>query len=219
MNAQLEERLRAVYARGYLKLTDAEQCDFSYLDPLAAALQVQLAPWRVGLDRFRVWSQLERVASTSIGLWAADGMPWKAGNTQLYQRLAETGQPGIVCNLTVSTVYPAWDCYFNLWTPRDDPTGAAQQASYLDCAMLDEAAVPPVWTSIVQKIAECCTAHGLVRLGKTELQEDVPFVTESMWTDDDGDDVEDDEDAGSDEFTPSREQQVCNVAQCLFQQH
>ena len=155
------------------------------------------------------------MASTSISLWAADGVPWKAANTQLYQRLAETGQPGVVCNLTVSTVYPAWDCYFNLWTPRDDPTGASQQAGYLDCAMLDEVAVPPIWTSIVQKITECCTAHGLVRLSETELQEDVPFVTESIWSGDDDDDGGD----TSDDFTPSPEQQVCNVAQCLFQQH
>lgn len=171
----------------------------------------------MGLARFCVWSQLARVASTYIGLWAADGVPWKAGNTRLYQRLAETGQPGVVCILTVSTVYPAWGCYFNLWTPRDGPTGASQQAGHLDCAMLDEAAVPPIWGSIVEKIAECCAAHGLVRLGKTELQEEVPFVTESMWTDDD--DNGDEEDAGSDDFTPSPEQQVCNVAQCLFQQH
>lgn len=120
--------------------------------------------------------------------------------------------------MTVSAVYPAWDCYFNLWTPRDDPTGAAQQAGHLDCAMLDEAAVPPIWTSIVQQIAERCAAHGLVRLSETELHEDVPFVTESIWTDDD-DDGGDDADAGSDDFTPSREHQVCNLAQCLFQQH
>lgn len=217
MNAQLEERLRAVYAKGYLELTDAEQCDFSYLDPLEVALRAQLAPWGVGLDRFCVWTQLERVGATHISLWADDGMPWKTENTQLYQRLAETGQPGVMCILKVSTVYPAWDCYFNLWTPRDDPTGAAQQAGHLDCAILDETAVTPIWTSIVQEIAECCAAHGLIRLGKTELQEDVPFVTESRWTDDDDDNY--DEDASSDDFTPSRIQQVCNVSQCLFQQH
>ena len=216
MNAQLEERLRAVYARGYLKLTDAEQCDFSYLDPLAAALRAQLAPWGVGFESLCVSSQRERVAFAEIGFWAADGVAWKAVNTRLHQRLAETGQPGIVCNLTVSTVYPAWYWHFNLWTPRDDPTGAAQQAGYLDCATLDEAAVPPIWTRIVQKISDCCAAHGLVRLGKTELQEDVPFVTESMWTDDDDEyDIE----AEIDDFRPSRNQQVCNVAQCLFQQH
>lgn len=214
MHAQLEDRLRAVYAKGYLELTDVDQCDFSYLDPLEAVLQAQLAPWRVGLDRFYVWSQLERVACASISLWAADGVPWKAGSTRSHQRLAETGQPGVVCILTVSTVYPAWDCYFNLWTARDDPSGTSPWADHPECALLDEADAPPIWNSIVQVIGECCAAQGLVRLGHAELREEVLFVTESKWSDDDDDDGGDD----SDDFTPSPEQQVCNVAQCLFQQ-
>ena len=54
-----------------------------------------------------------------------------------------------------------------------------------------------------------------VRLGHAELRDEVLFVTESRWSDDDDDDGGDD----SDDFTPSPEQQVCNVAQCLFQQH
>ena len=213
MNAQLEERLRAVYPQGYLELIDVLQCDVSHLDQLEVLLRARLAPWGVGFDKFCVWSQLERVASTSISLWAADGVPWKAANTRLLQRLAETGQAGVVCILTVSTVYPAWDCYFNLWTARDDPSGTSPWADHPDCTLLDEADAPPIWNSILQVIGECCAAQGLVRLGHAELREEVLFVTESRWSDDDdgGDD--------SDDFTPSPEQQVCNVAQCLFQQH
>lgn len=216
MNQHLEERLRAVYPQGYLELINVDQCDFSYLDPLEAMLRARLAPWRAGFGRFLVWSQTERVASLSINLWAADGVPWKkCENTQLQQqRMEETGQPGVVCILTVSTVYPAWDCYFNLWTRRIDPSGTSPWADHPDCALLEEADVPPIWNSIVQAIGECCAAHGLVRLGKAELQEAVPFVTESMWRDDD-----DDGGDTSDDFTPSPEQHACNVAQCLFQQH
>jgi hypothetical protein len=216
LNQQLEERLRAVYRQGYLEQIDVDACDFSCLDPLEAMLRARLAPWGVGLDKFCVWSQLERVATASISLWAADGVPWKAGTTRPHQRLAETGQPGVVCILTVSTVYPAWDCYFNLWTPRDDPSGTSLWAEHPACALLEEVDAPPIWNRIVQAMGECCAAQGLVRLGKAELQEAVPFVTESMWNDDD-----DDDDGGnaSDDFTPSPEQQACNVAQCLFQQH
>ena len=216
MNSLLEERLRAVYPKGYLELIDVDQCDFSWLDPLEAMLRARLAPWHAGFDRFWVWSQVERVASLSISLWAADGVPWKCGNAQLQQRMEETGQPGVVCILTVSTVYPAWDCYFNLWTRRDDPSGTAPWADHPVCATLKEPDAPPVWNGIVQAIGECCAAQGLVRLDNAELQEDVLFVTESMWSDDDDDD---DEDVGndSDDFTPSPQQLVCNVAQCLFQ--
>ena len=218
MNPELEQRLRAVYYKGYLELIDPAQCDFSHLDPLEATLRACLPEAGAGVNRFMVWSQLERVASMPIGLQAADGRFWKtrsAESASLYARLAETGQPGFVGTLLVSTVYPAWDLYFNLWTPREDMTGESQRQGHLNCALVNESPPAP-WDTLLKVIGECCTAHGLVRLSETDMQEDVPFVTASMWASEEERELLD---LNENDFTPAPNQQVCNVARCLFQQH
>lgn len=219
MNSELEERIRAVYPKGYLEVMEVDKCDFSYVNPVEQALRNRLGAVGAGVDEMMIWSQLERVAGCLIGLCAADGIFWKAGQTsaiQLNARLFETKAPGIVFILKISTVFPAWSCYFNLWTPRVDAKPDDPFANHPTCASFNESDLPHDWSPIMQVISDCCALHGLVRLSKSELMEAVPFVTESMWADDDfREETEEDFDG----FSPSPIQDVCNVDQCLFQQH
>ena len=222
MNPEIERRIRAVYAKGYIELVDINQCDFSYVENVESTLMSRLGKVGAGLDCLTVWTQVERVAWGSIGLCAADGTFWNLTQTPeelCNQRLAETKAPGIVCILSISTVFPAWDCHFNLWSPRVNSAPDDPYANHLRCESICESAIPPAWGAIMKEISECCALHGLVRLDKAVIDEDVPFVTESMWLKEYDDLMDDDCNDEYDGFTPSPTQQTCNVAQCLFQHH
>ena len=222
MTPELEQRLRAVYPHGYLEAPDLRLYDDRHPAALRALLNERLAPWRMGVDSDSSVFDNERVTTLPLGFFAADHQMWKDHHhppATWPQRLAETGQPGVVAFLKLCTLYPVWHVNFNRWTFHD-PAIPADERRPLDFAWMDEAEAPAPWPDVLAAVSACCATLGLERMSRAELDEPVPFVTRSIWLADDGsDEFPEAEQAAFEErlgFTPSRQQAVCSVEDFLF---
>lgn len=217
MKAELEQRLRTVYPKGYLELIDIPECDFGAANALDDSIRAKLLGTGVDIDRW-LFSPRERVITMTIRLQTGEWESWAElddKDSSLHAWLKKARWPGIVFSLMISTVYPAWKVYYDPCGVRGNVTFEELRISLQDCVPEEE--MPPApWEKLLLRIHECCAAHGFVRLSQAAMHEEVPFVTESMWASEEERELLD---LDENDFTPAPNQQVCNVAQCLFQQH
>ncbi|MBY0444535.1 MAG: hypothetical protein K2Q15_04915, partial [Burkholderiales bacterium] len=127
------------------------------------------------------------------------------------------GVPYVWCQLTLSTVFPAFRLRFHVWRPDDDDTRGVHLNHYSEGP----------WGEIGALITGCCTRHGLEQLSEEELLQPIPFVTEHYYPDDVDDEADDAlHDAlcdgtveGQAAYLRTLEQIKCMVYCCLFQSH
>ncbi len=225
MRADLEQHLRAVYPHGYLEAPDLAHHRPWDREQVTAALLQRLAPLGIAVDTAQDPFDNERVVSLRLAFPAADGRVWMdqppgSSPSRIWpQRLAETGQPGVVCWLMLCSLFPAWQVHLSRWT-EPAPDWTPDQHRQRTWTPLDEADLPTPWPEALAGVAACCAALGMERFSQVELDEVVPFVTRSVWlADDDNDDLPEDEQAAFEArlgFSPSRQQTVCTLEDCLF---
>lgn len=225
MRADLEQHLRAVYPHGYLEAPDLTHHRPWDREAVTDALLQRLAPLGITVDMDQDPFDNERVVTLLLGFAAADGRVWMDRPASVNParhwppRLAETGQPALVCRLMLCSLFPAWQVHFSRWTePAPDWTPAQHRQQ--TWTTLDEADLPAPWPEALAGVAACCAALGMERFSAAELAEEVPFVTRSVWlAEDDSDDLPEEEQAAFEArlgFSPSRQQTVCCLEDCLF---
>jgi hypothetical protein len=213
LRPEIEARIRACYPHGQLELVDKEQCNFEYVGKIQRDLIAELPKLGAGLGvhKFETWSQLERIADAEI---VFDGQ----ANVEYIKRAQwakQMGVPYVWCQLTLSTVFPAFRLQFRVWWPNED-----------DSTLLDRYLDAP-WGEIGALITDCCTRHGLEQLSEEELRQPIPFVTEHYYPDDVDDEADDAlSDAlrdgtveGDAAYLRTLGQIKCMVYCCLFQSH
>lgn len=99
----------------------------------------------------------------------------------------------------VSRVFPAWLHYYNLWKPRGN-TG------YLDTEIVYEP-ISPEWEKFFGFLEKEFDKVGIQKLNDKQMREEVDFVFDEEYTDEEGNDLPDEE--------PAR-LITMNIASCLF---
>lgn len=211
MNPEIERRIREVYLDGRLEYVNAQGCNITAAKDVMKALKEHLLPVNASLSDIWLGSNLERVMHAVVTLNSASKEFWDGlyGGGKKDGRLeylhSQEGVPWAQCCISVSTVYPAYEIYFNLIYPSAPDANNDKGIFRTECPRHYDAAP---WPEVVAAIHAACQSAGFVLLPDEELNEEVPFITQADW------DYGEDDDDLEEEDLPRNS---CNVAQCLFQ--
>ncbi len=222
MDAELNARLNTCYPHGLFRLFNKEKANFEPAKAFWRELPELLAIHGFHCKKPDIWSGEERVVGFDI---CRDGDPdywyFTDNRAEKIAKLQASGEPHVTIRVEVSTVISA--IYLNIketWFNPDTfgDKGAGKYDDGLKTLFwLSDTQYQP-WAGLINDLRNLAEKLGLVELNESDLKEDVPFITNPIFSDDDDDR---DDLLGSDtteeiEYLKSLPQNSYCLYDCLF---
>lgn len=202
MRESLKQRIKDVYKseRVYDRDETALYGD-EYVEKIASAIKNIAAESTIRFDGDAAFGSdaAHRLAFTEQSHPSSDSWIFAKDNVAKLKWIEVHQRPYPILWVQVSRVFPAWLHYYNLWKPRGD-TG------YLDAEIAYEP-ISPEWEKFFLRLEKEFEEVGIHKLNNEEMQQEVDFVFDEEYTDEEGNELPDEE--------PPRIITL-NAAGCLF---
>lgn len=202
MSASINQRIKDVYKSG--RVYDRDETVLygeDYVENIASAIKKITTETTIKFDGDAAFGSdaSHQLSFTEQNHPSADSWVFAMDNVSKLKWIETHQRPYPILWIKVSRVYPAWIHYYNLWKPRGD-TG------YLDTEIV-YAPISPEWEKFFRSIEKEFADVGIQSLSDKTMQEEIDFVFDEEYTDEEGNDLPDNE--------PPRIFTM-NVAGCLF---
>ncbi len=202
MRDNLKQRIKDVYKSG--RVYDRDETVLygaEYVEKIASVIENVSTETTIRFDGDAAFPSdaAHRLAFTEQSHPSSNSWIFAKDNVSKLKWIEANGQPYPILWVQVSRVFPAWLHYYNLWKPRGD-TG------YLDAEIVDEP-ISPEWEKFFGLLEKEFENVGIQKLNDEEMKQEVDFVFEEEYTDEEGNDLPDEE--------PPR-LVTLNAAGCLF---
>lgn len=191
MNEELETRLHECYPHGLFGRFDEKKANLAPAREFWEQLPVILSIHGFHCKGPRYWSQNERVVDFNI---YRNGDPdcwyFNDNRAEKIAMLRESGKPHVSIDVEISTVIPAIylnikETWFNPDTFGDKATGKYDDGLQTLCWLHDTHYEP--WAGLITDLRALGEKLGLSSLAECDLKQDVPFITDPIFSDDDDD--------------------------------
>lgn len=225
MNIELEARLHACYPDGLYHRFNKEQANLQPAHDFWQRLPAVLSSHDFYCKRPDYWSGYERAVEFKL---SRNGDPdywyFSDNRAEKIAILRETGKPFVVIEALVSTVIPALylniqETWFNPETYGNKVTGKYDDGLKTLHWLRDSVYQP--WASLIADLRALGVELGLADLDETTLKQDVPFITEPVYSDEGDEDYYDNVLCGTNSpeeiaYLKSKPQDTCCLYDCLF---
>lgn len=208
MDPDIEQRIRDVYPTGRLREIrrasllddDLRERVEGFCEFMHTVTRFQFA-WNIEWNRSRTFHISFTMPAPDAPQF--DEWVWAFENAERMSWIDQHGEPFSVLHLHVSRVWPAYRFYYNIWRQRGE-TG------YVDIEVVDQP-LNPAWNIFSRVAFPALEEIGIHKLDDDALREEICFVLEEDWGENE------DEADWDDDREP--ELVATNLLQCLFQEH
>lgn len=191
MNEEIETRLHDCYPHGLFGRFDEKQANLAPARDFWEQLPDILSIHGFHCKGPDYWSQNERVVDFDI---YRNGDPdywyFSDNRAEKIAMLRKSGEPHVAISVEISTVIPAIylnikETWFNPETFGDKATGRYDDGLKTLYWLSDTHYEP--WAGVIADLRALSEKLGLASLAECELKQDVPFITDPIFSDDDDD--------------------------------
>jgi len=219
-NLEIETHLRACYPHGLHGFLDKKHLNTEMAVAFWSKLPAVLQAHGFYCKKPEQWSGYEHVVLFPIQR-LGDGENWyfNEDKSAKIETLRRTGTPFVAIEVSISAIIPALfidihETWFDETTYGADATGRYDDGLKIKYFLPDTCFEP--WASLVTDLRNLGKTLELVELDEHTLKKDVPFVTSTVFSDDDDDFPDFDNEEDQIAYLKRLPQYVCCLYDCLF---